>query len=78
MMEPNPKEAQMNALYDLFLADLLALVRSGKVKASDRAVIRQFLRDHDMASKHPKPSTLEALVDRLPYFGDDDSPSDEY
>jgi len=72
------KEEQMNALYDLFLTDLLALVRSGKVKASDRAVIRQFLRDHDMASKHPKPSTLEALVDRLPHFGDDDSPGDEY
>lgn len=72
-MEKDHKEEQMNALYELFLADLLALVRSGKVKASDRAVIRQFLRDHDMASKHPKPSTLEALVDRLPHFGDDEA-----
>lgn len=72
------KEEQMNALYDLFLTDLLALVKSGKVKASDRAVIRQFLRDHDMASKRPKPSTLEALVDRLPHFGDEDVSSDEY
>ena len=71
-MEHGKKETQMNALYDLFLEDLLALVKSGKVKASDRAVIRQFLRDHDMASKHPKPSTLEALVDRLPHFGDDE------
>jgi len=71
-MEHGKKETQMNALYELFLEDLLALVRSGKVKASDRAVIRQFLRDHDMASKHPKPSTLEALVDRLPHFGDDE------
>ncbi|MGE0175249.1 MAG: hypothetical protein AB7T49_20860 [Oligoflexales bacterium] len=77
-MEQNKKEEQMNALYDLFLTDLLALVKSGKVKASDRAVIRQFLRDHDMASKHPKPSTLEALVDRLPHFGDEDAPPDEY
>jgi hypothetical protein len=64
-------EESMNSLYDLFLKDLLALVQSGKVKASDRAVIRQFLRDHDMASKRPKPRTLEALVDRLPHFGDD-------
>lgn len=72
------KEEKMDALYDLFLEDLLALVKSGKVKASDRAVIRQFLRDHDMASNRPKPSTLEALVDRLPHFGDDDGPSDEY
>ncbi len=72
------KDEQMNTLYDLFLEDLLALVKSGKVKASDRAVIRQFLRDHDMASKRPKPSTLEALVDRLPHFGDEDAPSDDY
>lgn len=77
-MEPNQKEQQMNALYDLFLSDLLALVKSGKVKASDRAVIRQFLRDHDMASKHPKPSTLEALVDRLPHFGDEDDLADDH
>ncbi len=70
-MAKNPKDEKMDALYDLFLEDLLELVKSGKVKASDRAVIRHFLRDHDMASKRPKPSTLEALVDSLPHFGDD-------
>jgi hypothetical protein len=72
------EEEKMDALYGLFLEDLLALVKSGKVKASDRAVIRQFLRDHDMASKRPKPSTLEALVDRLPHFGDEDDLADDH
>ncbi len=71
-------EEKMKSLYDAFLDDLLALVRSGKVKASDRAVIRQFLRDHDMASKQPKPTTLEALVDRLPHFNDDDEAPDNH
>lgn len=70
MSQDNQKSEKMDALYELFLEDLLLLVKSGKVKASDRAVIRQFLRDHDMATKRPKPSTLEALVDRLPHFGD--------
>lgn len=71
-------DEKMKDLYDAFLNDLLALVKSGKVKASDRAVIRQFLRDHDMASKQPKPTTLEALVDRLPHFNDDDELPDEH
>ncbi len=75
MSEQNQKAEKMDALYELFLEDLLLLVKSGKVKASDRAVIRQFLRDHDMATKRPKPSTLEALVDRLPHF-DDTHPGD--
>ncbi len=69
---------KMNILYESFLDDLLELVKSGKVRASDRAVIRQFLRDHDMASKRPKPTTLEALVDRLPHFNDDDEAPDNH
>ncbi len=70
-------DEKMKDLYDAFLNDLLALVKSGKVKASDRAVIRQFLRDHDMASKQPKPTTLEALVDKIPHFNDDDEVPDD-
>jgi hypothetical protein len=63
-------QEKMGELYDSFLDNLLELVRSGQVKASDRAVIRQFLRDHNMASNRPKPTTLESLVDQLPHFGE--------
>lgn len=76
MRDDAARAQRMEALYALFLDDLLALVKSGKVKASDRAVIRQFLRDHDMAAQRPRPSTLQALVDRLPHFGDDPQSGD--
>ena len=64
-------EEKMNALYELFLDNLLELVKSGQVKASDRAVIRQFLRDHKMADKMPHGDKLDSLAAYLPHFGDD-------
>jgi hypothetical protein len=48
-------------------------VKSGQVKASDRAVIRQFLRDHKMADKMPRSDKLDSLAAYLPHFGDDDT-----
>lgn len=69
-------DEKMNQLYDAFLQDLLTVVRSGKIKASDRAVIRQFLRDHDMAAKKPKPTTLESLIGQIPEFDDEENGDD--
>lgn len=68
---------KMNELYEAFLNNLLSLVKSGNVKASDRAVIRQFLKDHNMADKFPNHPGVQSLAAQYPTFPDEDSPQDD-
>ena len=68
---------KMNALYEAFLDNLLTLVETGQIKASDRAVIRLFLKDHGMAQKnpnHPKAVKLQ----NAPIFLDDEDDRDDH
>ncbi len=68
---------KMNELYEAFLNNLLNLVKSGNVKASDRAVIRQFLKDHNMADKFPNHPGIQSLAVQYPTFPDEDGPQDD-
>jgi hypothetical protein len=63
---------KMDALYEAFLDNLLTLVEAGQIKASDRAVIRLFLKDHGMAQKNPNKPKVNRLADHIPLFGPDD------
>jgi hypothetical protein len=68
---------KMLALYEAFLDNLLTLVEAGQIKASDRAVIRLFLKDHGMAQKHPNREKVERLAG-LPLFPRDDEERDDH
>lgn len=70
-------DEKMNELYEAFLNNLLSLVKSGNVKASDRAVIRQFLKDHNMADKFPNHPGVQSLAAQYPTFPDEDGPQDD-
>jgi hypothetical protein len=64
---------KMDALYEAFLDNLLTLVETGRIKASDRAVIRLFLKDHGMAQKNPNRAKVKRLEEsQMPVFEDDD------
>lgn len=65
---------KMDILYEAFLDDLLEVVKSGKMRSQDRAVIRQFLNDHGMNAKNRKNKKLTSLVEFIPHFGEDDDP----
>jgi hypothetical protein len=69
---PESFDEKMSELYEVFLDDLLEVVKSGKVKASDRAVIRQFLKDHGMANKVPNHPGVQDLANHFPNFEDED------
>lgn len=68
---------KMKALYEAFLDNLLDLVKTGQIKASDRAVMRLFLKDHGMAQKHPNRDKLQRLAD-LPLFPKEDEDRDDH
>jgi hypothetical protein len=68
---------KMNTLYEAFLDNLLALVETGQIKASDRAVIRLFLKDHGMAQKNPNLEKIHRLAG-LPLFPKDDEERDDH
>lgn len=70
-------DSKMDALYEAFLDNLLALVATGQIKASDRAVIRLFLKDHGMAQKNPNKEKLHRLAG-IPLFPPDDEESDNH
>jgi hypothetical protein len=63
---------KMDALYEAFLDNLLGIVEGGQIKASDRAVIRLFLKDHGMAQKNPNKAKVNRLANEMPLFGPDD------
>lgn len=71
-------DKKMSELYEVFLDDLLGVVKSGKVKASDRAVIRQFLKDHNMADKFPNHPGVQSLAANYPTFPDEDTQQDDH
>lgn len=68
---------KMSALYEAFLDNLLDLVETGQIKASDRAVIRLFLKDHGMAQKNPNKEKLQRLAS-IPLFPPDDEERDDH
>ena len=68
---------KMKALYEAFLDNLLDLVETGQIKASDRAVIRLFLKDHGMAQKHPNRDKVQRLAG-LPLFPKEDEERDDH
>ena len=63
---------KMDALYKAFLDNLLNLVETGQIKASDRAVIRLFLKDHGMSQKNLNKAKVNRLANEMPFFGPDD------
>jgi hypothetical protein len=66
-------DSKMDALYEAFLDNLLTLVEEGQIKASERAVILLFLKDHSMAQKNPNKAKVNRLLaDHIPLFGPDD------
>ncbi len=69
-------DEKMTELYEGFVDDLLTVLKSGRVKASDRAVIRQFLKDHGMAQKFPNHPGVQNILENFPHFGDDDDSLD--
>lgn len=70
-------ENKMDTLYEAFLDNLLTLVQTGQVKASDRAVIRLFLKDHGMAQKNPNKDKIQRLAS-IPLFPADDEDRDDH
>ena len=68
---------KMSALYEAFLDNLLDLVETGQIKASDRAVIRLFLKDHGMAQKNPNKEKINRLAG-LPLFPKEDEERDDH
>lgn len=70
-------DEKMKALYEAFLDNLLDLVETGQIKASDRAVIRLFLKDHGMAQKNPNKGKIQQLAG-IPLFPKDDDERDDH
>ena len=62
MTDPRLKE-----LYDLFVEDLMRTLRDPECKASDRNVIRQFLKDNDITSIPTDQNALGKLIAELPF-----------
>ena len=59
------KNQQLADLYDMLMSDFTRLLKSGEASASDRSVIRQFLKDNNITSIPTKSNGLGNLISEL-------------
>ena len=66
------KEQKLESLFDLVCDELTGRIVSGEATSTDINVSRQFLKDNGVTATPAEASTLEGLVNALPFPSSDE------